>query len=197
MAYYKGYTYGYGIDEAIQKETSRLYQEYGLSRKVLNRIRTFYRCQPNLLGNSSKVVDFLASLFDDYGYSKENFSTFLDLHVDLISCNPVELERKIVILNAQGLLDTVLFEKAFVLFNNNKLSALSLYAVGKNLQDEGIELTYETVYGPEYSNLQLQKLRKLYPLKVSKYDIYQKLFEKKREKLRSQNQMLLSLEKED
>lgn len=195
MAYFKSYICG--IDDLIQKETGRLYHEYGLPKNVLNRVRTFYGYQPSSLGNASKVVDFLAGIFDDYNYSKEDFSTFLGTYADLVCCNPVELERKIVILNAQGLLDTVLFEKAFVLFNNNKLSALSLYAVGKNLQDEGIELTYETLYGPEYSNLQLQKLRKLYPLKVSKYDIYQKLFEKKREKLRSQNQMLLSLEKED
>ena len=193
MTYYRGY----GFNGAIQKETSRLYQEYGLSRKVLNRIITFYRCQPNLLGNSSKVVDFLAGLFDDYGYSKENFSTFLSLHADLISCNPVELERRVVILNTQGLLETVLFEKPYVLLNNHRLSSLNLYAVGRNLKDDGIELSYDNVYGVDYTSSQLEKLRRLYPLKVSKYDIYQKLFEKKREKLRSQNEALLSLEKED
>ena len=77
------------------------------------------------------------------------------------------------------------------------MSSLNLYAIGKNLKDDGIELTYDNVYGVDYTSSQLEKLRKLYPLKVSKYDFYQKLFEKKREKLRSQNEMLLSLEKED
>lgn len=195
MAYYRGYFYR--IDDAIEKEISELYQEYGLSRNVLNRIRTFYGYQPSSLGNSSKVIDFLAGLFDDYGYSKENFSTFLGLHADLVSCNPVELERRVVILNTQGLLETVLFEKPYVLLNNHRLSSLNLYAIGKNLKDDGIELTYDNVYGVDYTSSQLEKLRKLYPLKVSKYDFYQRLFEKKREKLRSQNEMLLSLEKED
>ena len=195
MSYYR--SYGWGLDDSIQKEISRLYQEYGLSRNVLNRIRTFYRYQPSSLRNSSKVIDFLAGIFDDYGYGKENFSTFLSLHADLISCNPVELERRVVILNTQGLLETVLFEKPYVLLNNHRLSSLNLYAIGKNLKDYGIELTYDNVYGVDYTSSQLEKLRKLYPLKVSKYDFYQRLFEKKREKLRSQNEMLLSLEKED
>ena len=39
MACYRGYFYR--IDDAIEKEISGLYQEYGLSRNVLNRIRTF------------------------------------------------------------------------------------------------------------------------------------------------------------
>lgn len=195
MSYYRGYFYR--IDDAIQKEISGLYKEYGLSRNVLNRIRTFYSYQPSSLGNSSKVIDFLAGIFDDYGYSKENFSTFLSLYADLVSCNPVELERRVVILNTQGLLETVLFEKPYVLLNNHRLSSLNLYAVGRNLKDDGIELTYDNVYGVDYTSSQLEKLRRLYPLKVSKYDFYQRLFEKKREKLRSQNEMLLSLEKED
>lgn len=195
MTYYS--SFGYGLDDAIQKETSRLYQEYGLSRNVLNRIKTFYRYQPGSLGSSSKVIDFLGGLFEDYGYSKENFSTFLGLHTDLISCNPIELERRIVILNAQGLLETVLFEKPYVLLNNHRLTSLNLYAVGRNLKDDGIQLSYNNVYGVDYTSSQLEKLRRLYPLKVSKYDFYQKLFEMKREKLRSQNEALLSLEKGD
>ena len=195
MAYYRGYFYR--IDDAIQKEISGLYQEYGLPKNVLNRIRTFYRYQPSSLGNSSKVIDFLAGLFDDYGYSKENFSTFLGLHADLVSCNTVERERRIVILNTQGLLETVLFEKPYVLLNNHQLSSLNLYAVGKNLKEEGIELTYDTVYGPDYTIGQLDKLRKLYPLKVYRYDIYQKMFKDKREQLREENEVVLTLDKED
>lgn len=195
MPYYS--SFGYGLDDAIQKETSRLYQEYGLPRNVLNRIKTFYRYQPGSLGSSSKVIDFLGGLFEDYGYSKENFSTFLGLNADLVSCNPVELERRVVILNIQGLLETVLFEKPFVLLNNYRLSALNLYAIGRNLKDDGIQLSYNNVYGVDYTSSQLEKLRRLYPLKVSKYDFYQKLFEMKREKLRSQNEALLSLEKGD
>ena len=195
MAYYRGYFYR--IDDAIEKEISGLYQEYGLSRNVLNRIRTFYGYQPSSLGNSSKVIDFLAGLFDDYGYSKENFSTFLGLHADLVSCNPVELERRIVILNTQGLLEIVLFEKPYVLLHNHQLSSLNLYAVGKNLKEEGIELSYDTVYGPDYTIGQLDKLRKLYPLKVYRYDIYQKMFKDKREQLREENEVVLTLDKED
>ena len=195
MAYFKSYICG--IDDLIQKETGRLYHEYGLPKNVLNRVRTFYGYQPSSLGNASKVVDFLAGIFDDYNYSKEDFSTFLGTYADLVCCNPVELERRIVILNAQGLMETVLFEKPYVLLNNHRLSSLNLYAVGKNLKNDGIELTYDNVYGIDYTNCQLEKLRKLYPLKVSKYDVYQKLFEKKREKLRSQNETLLSLKKED
>ena len=195
MSYYR--SYGLGLDDSIQKETSRLYQKYGLPKNVLNRIRTFYRYQPESMGNATKVIDFLGGIFEDYGYSKENFATFLGIYTELVSCNPLELERRIVILNTQGLLETVLFEKPYVLLNNHRLSSLNLYAIGKNLKDDGIELTYDNVYGVDYTSSQLEKLRKLYPLKVSKYDFYQRLFEKKREKLRSQNEMLLSLEKED
>lgn len=189
--------YSNGFDEVIQRETGRLYREYGLPKNVLKRIRTFYRYQPESMGNATKVINFLGGIFEDYGYSKENFATFLGIYAELVICNPLELERKIVILNSQGLLETVLFEKPYVLLNNHQLSSLNLYAVGKNLKNDGIELTYDNVYGIDYTNCQLEKLRKLYPLKVSKYDVYQKLFEKKREKLRSQNETLLSLKKED
>ena len=189
--------YSNGFDEVIQRETGRLYREYGLPKNVLKRIRTFYRYQPESMGNATKVIDFLGGIFEDYGYSKENFTTFLGIYTELVSCNPLELERKIVILNSQGLLETVLFEKPYVLLNNHQLSSLNLYAVGKNLKEEGIELSYDTVYGPDYTISQLDKLRKLYPLKVYRYDIYQKMFKDKREQLREENEVVLTLDKED
>ena len=195
MAYYGNYDFA--LENAIQRETSSLYQNYGLSRSVLHRIKTFYKFQPKSLGDSSKVIGFLSGIFDDYGYDKESFSKFLSTYTELISCNPAELERKVIILNTQGLLETVLFTKPYALLDTNHLSSLNLYAVGRNLKNDGIKLNYENVYGVEYSLSQLESLRRLYPLKVAKYNFFQLLFEKKREELRRQNKTSLSLKEKD
>lgn len=107
------------------------------------------------------------------------------------------MERKIVILNSQGLLETILFNKPYSLLNNQKLSSLDIYAISKSLKKEGLEVTYDSLYAKEYTSLQLEKLRELYPLKALKYNLFMGLFENKRKHLREQNNALLSFNKRD
>lgn len=183
--------YFFCVDDEIQKELGYLYQEYGLSKKALNRIKILYRYQPALLGNAKKVLGYLDGLFSDYGYSKEDFVEYSKNYIELVSSNFEELERKLVILNYTGLLECVLFEKPYALLNH-KLSASDIYALSKSLKKDGVEVTYDALYTPEYTSLELSNLRELYPLKTYRYDLYAELLEMKRQKLRKDNNASLS-----
>ncbi len=185
------------FDSLIQKELSELAREYGLHNNVLRKVGTFYLYQPSSIGNARKVIEYLYSIFLDYGYNGEDFSKYIRCYSELVCCKPAELERKIVILNSQGLLETILFNKPYSLLDNQKLSSLDIYAISKSLKKEGLEVTYDSLYAKEYTSLQLEKLRELYPLKALKYKLFMGLFENKRKHLREQNNALLSFNKRD
>lgn len=191
------YYYGMLADRKICDELAGLHSLYGLSEKVLNKLVRYYRNNPSSIGRASAVSDYLHGILEDYGYTKEEITKYLETFSELLCCNPAELQRKVIVLNSQDLLDTVLFERPYHLLSGQPLTAIGIYALGRKAESNGEPVDYNAIYKRKYTNTEIQELKKRFPLTVSEYERMQKSLEDRRIKMRQQNTNKYQLENND
>ena len=165
-------------------EINVLVREYALTGRTLLKVRKYYSYYPEKLGRIKKTIKYFDDLFKDYKLEEGFLASYFDTFSELAYSSTKELERKLVVLNSLGLMDTILFEFPYALLENNVLTSDKIYAIGRHLAEKGETPSYENIYLQNYGNEELTRIVNSHPLNLKKYNMYKIMYDISRKKMR-------------
>lgn len=163
----------------IAQELDSLSNEYNITENYINSIASYYIRNPHTIGSVTTTINYFWHILKSYGIDKEDFFEWIRNNFPVIFSKQSAIERKIVVLNSQGILENALFENTRVLQDLSELSYQDLYSVSRFLKSKGESLDLKTLQSTTYTSLTLADLRKQYPLDKNRYLLYKAALEVK------------------
>ena len=192
----KQYFYGSSDFSNAQAEIKKINTKYKLPVYVLERVVKAQRNNIQPSGACLKVLDYMYSTLSDYGYTKEEFETYITKYPELLYANLPELQRRLIVSSYHNVIDGVLFTNPYVLVRNTTLNYQGIYASGRDLEKKGEKVTYENIFVRDYSPSEISALVKQYPMNTEVLELLSKLYTSKRKQKREELKVKLTLQQQ-